>query len=100
MATVAVAMSGGVDSSVAAALLLEQGFEVCGVTLHLWQEGQEQLAESETVEQARKVARQLGIPFAVCDVKDRFRAQVVRPFVETYLEGMTPSPCVGCNRTV
>jgi tRNA-specific 2-thiouridylase len=100
MTSVAVAMSGGVDSSVAAALLLEQGYEVSGVTLHLWREGQEEAAAFEPVVQARKVAEQLGIPFVAWDARERFKEQVVLPFVWNYLEGATPSPCVTCNRYV
>lgn len=100
MKTVAVAMSGGVDSSVAAALLLEQGYQVHGVSLHLWQENQDQSTVPEAVQQAQRVADQLRIPFSVCNMADRFKAQIVQPFVEEYLQGKTPSPCVSCNRTV
>ena len=100
MTSVAVAMSGGVDSSAAAAILLEQGYEVFGVSLHLWQEGQESSEKSEAVEQARRVAVQLGIPFAAIDAREHFYANVVQSFVQDYLKGITPSPCVGCNRTV
>lgn len=100
MTSVAVAMSGGVDSSAAAAILLEQGYEVFGVSLHLWQEGQAPLEKSEAVEQARKVAAQLKIPFKAIDARDHFHARVVQSFVQDYLKGITPSPCVGCNRTV
>jgi len=100
MTKVAVAMSGGVDSSAAAALLLEQGYQVFGVSLHMWQEGQDISSKSETVEAARQVAVQLGIPFEAVNVRDQFHARVVQPFVQGYLGGITPSPCVGCNRTV
>lgn len=100
MSSVAIAMSGGVDSSAAAAILLEQGYDVVGVSLHLWQEGQTSSEKSDAVEQARKVAAQLGIPFEAIDARKHFYACVVRPFVQDYLKGITPSPCVGCNRTV
>ncbi|MDX9863583.1 MAG: tRNA 2-thiouridine(34) synthase MnmA [Anaerolineaceae bacterium] len=100
MSSVAVAMSGGVDSSAAAAILLEQGFDVVGVSLHLWQQGQGVAEKSESVEQARQVAEQLGIPFAVMDAREYFHEHVVQSFVQSYLEGVTPSPCVGCNRAV
>jgi tRNA-uridine 2-sulfurtransferase len=100
MTSVAVAMSGGVDSSAAAAILLEQGYDVFGVSLHLWQEGQGSSDKSEAVEEARKVAFQLGIPFEAIDAREHFHAHVVQSFVQDYLKGITPSPCVGCNRTV
>ena len=100
MASVAVAMSGGVDSSVAAAILLEKGFDVVGVSLHLWQEGQTPSEKSEAVEQAGSVAAQLGIPFEGVDARKDFHARVVQPFIQDYLKGSTPSPCVGCNRLV
>lgn len=100
-----VAMSGGVDSSVAAALLVEQGHDVVGVTLKQWEDeaGNLPTAGCCTVgdaEDARRVAAQLGIPYYVLDYVDEFRRAVVEPFGRAYLDGRTPNPCVECNRTV
>ena len=98
-------MSGGVDSSVAAARLVDAGFEVVGVTLHLWDYPDETPEKSrccapEDIHDARLVADHLGIPHYAFDRRELFRARVVDPFVEAYVEGRTPSPCVWCNRTV
>lgn len=100
-----VAMSGGVDSSVAAALMVEAGHEVIGATLKLWKgpNGEAPTAGCCTVgdaEDARRVAAQLDIPYYVFDYTDDFRAGVVDPFIDSYLAGRTPNPCVECNRTV
>ncbi|OGH01230.1 MAG: tRNA 2-thiouridine(34) synthase MnmA [Candidatus Lambdaproteobacteria bacterium RIFOXYD1_FULL_56_27] len=100
---VVVGMSGGVDSSVAAALLVQQGHEVIGLMLKLWaEEGcrDNRCCAPEAVDQARSVARQLGIPFYVLDYKQVFKQKVVDPFVGTYLAGATPNPCLSCNRLV
>ncbi|MGC4091950.1 MAG: tRNA 2-thiouridine(34) synthase MnmA [Polyangiaceae bacterium] len=102
---VLVAMSGGVDSSVAALRLLEQGYDVVGVTLHLWDYPEDGNAKSrccapEDVHDARRVADVLGFPHYAFDRRELFAAQVVNPFVDAYLEGSTPSPCVRCNRGV
>jgi tRNA-specific 2-thiouridylase len=102
---VLIAMSGGVDSSVAAALLLEQGFEVVGVTLHLWDYPDDGSVKSrccapEDIHDARRVCDVLGIPHYAFDRRELFRREVVDPFVESYLAGTTPSPCVRCNRGV
>ena len=102
---VVVAMSGGVDSSVAAALMVEEGHEVVGVTLKQWEDvdGNLPTAGCCTVgdaEDARRVSAQLGIPYYVLDYVDEFRAAVVEPFGTSYLAGRTPNPCVECNRTV
>lgn len=93
---VLVAMSGGVDSSVAAALLVEQGFDVVGVTMRLARGGS-RCCSPEDVEDARRVAVRLGIRFYVADFADAFRREVMEPFADAYLEGRTPIPCVGCN---
>ncbi len=101
---VLVAMSGGVDSSVAAALLVEQGLEVIGVTMHLWDaKGESQVGRCcapEDRDDARRVAEHLDIPHYVIDERESFRANVVEPFLDAYAAGETPSPCVHCNRTV
>ncbi len=95
---VAVAMSGGVDSSTAAALLLEQGHQVVGFTLKVWDSSR--CCSVEDVEDARRVARHLGIPFYVLDASEVFEAEVVEPFVRGYARGDTPNPCILCNRRV
>jgi tRNA-specific 2-thiouridylase len=106
MATrVLIAMSGGVDSSVAAARLVARGFEVVGVTLHLWDYPDDgsvkgRCCAPEDVHDARRVADVLGIPHYAFDRRDLFEREVVGPFVEGYLGGVTPSPCVRCNRGV
>lgn len=95
-ARVVVGMSGGVDSSVAAALLVEQGFEVVGVTMHL-AGSQSRCCSLDDADDARRVAEQLGIRFYVANYKDRFREEVMEPFADAYLAGKTPIPCVACN---
>lgn len=105
MARVMVAMSGGVDSSLAAALLLEQGHDVTGVTMHLWEGDDERLAESlccsqEIAESARRVCRQLGIPYYVFNYQAEFRRFVIEYFLREYSQGFTPNPCLECNREV
>ena len=101
---VIVAMSGGVDSSVAAARLIDAGYDVVGVTLHLWDYPDDRepgrCCAPEDQYDARRVADQLGIPHFTFDRRELFDAQVVQPFVDAYLEGKTPSPCVSCNRSV
>jgi tRNA-specific 2-thiouridylase len=100
-ARVMVAMSGGVDSSVAAALLVEQGHEVTGVTLRLWGGASDSGCCSVTdVEDARRVAAQLGIPHYVFNLAEVFESQVVEPYAAAYVAGRTPNPCVDCNRVV
>lgn len=101
---VLVAMSGGVDSSVAAALLAEQGFDLVGVTLHLWDaEGEHKVGRCcapEDREDARRTCEHLGIPHYVFDERRAFRRAVVDPFIAAYRAGTTPSPCVHCNQKV
>jgi len=96
---VMVAMSGGVDSSVAAALLADAGHEVTGVTLRLWGGSSDSgCCGVGDVEDARRVAAQLGITHYVFDEADEFEARVVDPYVRAYDVGATPNPCVACNR--
>jgi tRNA-specific 2-thiouridylase len=94
---VAVAMSGGVDSSVAAAILKSEGWEVRGV--HFWLPAPEGTADRRK-DRARAVAAHLEIPFRVLDLRDLFKRKVIAPFVEAYLQGFTPNPCVRCNEQV
>jgi tRNA-specific 2-thiouridylase len=96
---VLVAMSGGVDSSVAAALLLEEGYDVVGVTLKLWGGAQDSgCCSVGDVEDARRVAQQLGIVHHVFNFTDDFEQHVVAPYVADHAAGRTPNPCVECNR--
>jgi len=94
---IVVGMSGGVDSSVAAALLVEQGYEVVGVTMHL-AGSESRCCSLEDADDARRVADRLGIRFYVANYKERFREEVMLPFADAYLEGRTPIPCVACNQ--
>jgi tRNA-specific 2-thiouridylase len=102
---VVVAMSGGVDSSVTAALLAEQGFEVVGVTLQLYDDGAARQRKGaccagQDIHDARRVADRIGIAHYVLDYESRFRESVIDDFADAYLRGETPIPCVRCNQTV
>ena len=94
---IVVAMSGGVDSSVAAALLVEQGYEVLGVSLRMW-EGEKGPRVCSDHRGAAEVAEHLGISHTLLDLREQFVDTVVKPFAQDYLHGRTPNPCVACNR--
>ena len=102
---VVVAMSGGVDSSVTAALLKEQGYDVVGITLQLYDHGvavgrSGACCAGQDIQDAREVAGRLGIPHYVLDYESRFRGDVMEAFADSYVRGETPVPCIACNRTV
>lgn len=105
MAKVMVAMSGGVDSSLAAALLQEAGHDITGVTMHLWEGDDDRLAESlccsqEMTDSARRVCAQLNIPYYVFNYQREFRRHVIEYFLREYAGGFTPNPCLECNREI
>lgn len=107
MSKVVVGMSGGVDSSVAAYLLKEQGYEVIGVTMQIWQDEERAVQEENggccglsAVDDARRVAAALDIPYYVMNFKESFKENVIDYFIEEYLHGRTPNPCIACNRYV
>jgi len=102
---VVVAMSGGVDSSVVAGLLAREGYDVLGVTLQLYDHGAAvhragSCCAGQDIDDARRVCETLGIPHYVLDYEKRFRDAVINPFMESYVAGETPIPCVACNQTV
>ena len=102
---VVVAMSGGVDSSVTAALLHEQGYQVIGLTMQLYDHGaaiqrKGACCAGQDIYDARRVAETLGFPHYVLDYESKFKQSVIDDFVESYIKGETPIPCVRCNQTV
>jgi tRNA-specific 2-thiouridylase len=101
---VVVAMSGGVDSSVAAALLVNQGYDVIGMMLRLWSEpgkdSTNRCCTPDAMGLARKVSSQLGIPFYTIDAQEEFRATVVEEFIDGYASSITPNPCLVCNKVI
>jgi tRNA-specific 2-thiouridylase len=104
-ARVVVAMSGGVDSTVTAALLVEAGYDVVGVTLQLYDHGaavqrKGACCAGQDIHDARAAAEKLGVPHYVLDYESRFRDAVMEDFADAYLRGETPVPCIRCNQTV
>jgi tRNA-specific 2-thiouridylase len=101
---VAIAMSGGVDSSVAAAMLVEQGYSVIGMMLKLWNEQdserENRCCTPDSMALARRVASMLSIPFYVLDARQIFYDMVVKSFINDYTHNLTPNPCISCNRRV
>lgn len=101
---VMIGMSGGVDSSVAAALLKEQGYDVYGVTMQIWQDDKRDESGSccslSAVDDARRVANKLDIPYYVLNFKEIFDEKVIQYFTDEYLRGKTPNPCIACNRYI
>jgi tRNA-specific 2-thiouridylase len=105
---VMVGMSGGVDSSVAAALLLERGYDVIGITMHMWEDPtaenedtrEDSCCSLSAVEDARRVANKLSIPHYVINFKDIFKKTIVDYFIDEYLNGKTPNPCIACNKFI
>lgn len=104
---VVIGMSGGVDSAVAAFQLKEMGYDVIGITMKLWEEDEENYAEDyggccslSSVEDARLVAEKIGIPFYVINYKEKFMETVVDNFIDEYVNGRTPSPCIRCNKYI
>ncbi|MCI0713797.1 MAG: tRNA 2-thiouridine(34) synthase MnmA [Chloroflexi bacterium] len=107
METVVVAMSGGVDSSVAAALLVEQGYNVIGMMMRLWSEesvngygGHNRCCTPDQMADARRIANKIGIPFYVIDTREFFYKTIVEFFIDQHDAGLTPNPCLQCNRHI
>lgn len=106
MDRVVVAMSGGVDSAVAASLLVEEGFEVIGITMQIWPEGKQIPATArgccsiDAVEDARRVSQSLKVPHYVLNLREEFDRTVINNFIHEYQEGRTPNPCVQCNKHI
>src|SRR5437762_10881953 len=108
MALVVVGMSGGVDSSVTAALLKQDGYDVIGVTLNVWPDlpnlpdiqREDACCALGAVEDARRVADKLDIPYYVLNFKEVFEDKVIKDFVQTYASGRTPNPCIKCNQFI
>src|SRR6478735_1998384 len=102
---VVVAMSGGVDSSVVAALLKEEGYDVIGVTMQLYDHGaavhrKGACCAGQDIHDARAVVERIGIPHYVLDYENRFKEAVIDRFAESYIHGETPVPCVACNQSI
>lgn len=104
---VVVGMSGGVDSSVTAYLLKKQGYDVIGITMQIWQDEERQYVEEfggccgiSAVDDARRVAQKLEIPYYVLNFKQEFKNKVIDYFVNDYLQGLTPNPCIACNKYI
>ena len=100
---VVVAMSGGVDSSVTAALLATEGYDVVGVTMQLYDHGEAThrkgaCCAGQDIHDARDIAARLGVPHYVLDYEERFREKVIEPFARSYVAGETPVPCIACNQ--
>lgn len=99
---VIIGMSGGVDSSVSAYLLLKEGYDVIGVTMQIWpnQSSDDSCCSLSSVEDARRVANELGIPYYVFNMQEDFKKYVIDYFIKEYESGRTPNPCIACNRYI